>query len=912
MGMVLIGQTHAQVKIPASFSFSKLNGNHDIAELPAWGPYSKHYAGISHVPDLRTGMRFDFSVMPGYYRNKVLVPNVRFESGYYPWQAAPDLRCITYRYELEWKDRVYVDVTYTQLDSASVLVAMHSVNQTALPQNLALNLMASIEYPESWGSKKIETGSGATWVNAVDYSSLSYAVKKPTDDLVHDGWKRGEVRDTAFIDGRGIGEDFGRVQGDRIAYSIALPEGKQNGTLSLVYKLRGAAQARLRLSGLINREVVCKDSGAPSVITMPYNATESGSQNLVIESTGGGSMFLNGFVVSGDTAGQPFRIVSRQQQAVPATEEDLASKTLMLKYADVPVYYGIRWDNGPFKIREFRNDELDIFFRNEVHNHVAKVLNGNQKGDYANVFIRPIELKPFSSQTAYALLSTGTHDAVAAAIKNKQPLSERFAAQATAKPPAQPTILPGGKKYLFSRNMLQAALLSNVVYPIYTQDQFIRHFTPGKWWNSLYTWDLGFTALGLTEVNPLAAIECVNAYVTPPGSQSAFIHHGSPLPVQMYVFLELWNRTQSKELLTYFYPRLKQYYEFLAGRRGSSTTAALPSHLLKTWDYFYNSAGWDDYPPQAGVHEQHLESRVTPVATSAHVIRVAKILRMAARALDSLQDLKSYDADIDRLSKALQAHAWDSASGYFSYVVHDSSGKAAGFFKDPASGANFNMGLDGAYPLVAGICTPRQQEVLLDKIFSPKHMWSPSGITVVDQSAPYYRIDGYWNGSVWMPHQWFVWKTMIDLNRLDLAQRIAMKGLDVWQRETDASYYTFEHFLAASGRGAGWHQFSGLSTPVLSWFSAYFKPGTVTPGFETWIMQQAFNPAYSTYRATLNFDQSTAPHPRGLLVCMDPAHKYRVIYNGKAAAFTVVQKGLLQITLPAGNEEGRLEIMPVT
>ena len=80
--------------------------SHDIASLHAWGPYSKRYAGISHIPDMSKGIRFDFSVMPGYYRNRQLVPHVLFESSYYPWEINPEVNRITYRYELEWKDKV--------------------------------------------------------------------------------------------------------------------------------------------------------------------------------------------------------------------------------------------------------------------------------------------------------------------------------------------------------------------------------------------------------------------------------------------------------------------------------------------------------------------------------------------------------------------------------------------------------------------------------------------------------------------------------------------------------------------------------------------------------------------------------------------------------------------------------------
>ena len=61
--------------------------SHDLS-LPAWGPYTKRYSGISHVPAANDGVRFDLSVFPGMYRRRVYVPYVRFESGFHPWAAA--------------------------------------------------------------------------------------------------------------------------------------------------------------------------------------------------------------------------------------------------------------------------------------------------------------------------------------------------------------------------------------------------------------------------------------------------------------------------------------------------------------------------------------------------------------------------------------------------------------------------------------------------------------------------------------------------------------------------------------------------------------------------------------------------------------------------------------------------------
>jgi hypothetical protein len=147
----------------------------------------------------------------------------------------------------------------------------------------------------------------------------------------------------------------------------------------------------------------------------------------------------------------------------------------------------------------------------------------------------------------------------------------------------------------------------------------------------------------------------------------------------------------------------------------------------------------------------------------------------------------------------------------------------------------------------------------------------------------------------------------LDLDKPDLAFKIAKKGLDIYQRETDETYYTFEHFLAKSGRGAGWHQFSGLSTPILSWFSAYYKPGTVTTGFEIWIKDQEFNLDNSSYKATLVFDGSTTPHKKCILVCLNPKYTYTAKFDGKEIPFTSPFDGLLSLSLPISSE-GKLEI----
>lgn len=884
-------------------SFKQLNNSHDIA-LSSWGPYSKKYAGISHIPRLSDGFRFDVTLVPGYYRAKSLVPNVLFESGYVPWDADGRMTQFTYRYELEWKDQVVVDATYTIVDEATVLVGMRCVNNTALPQNLSLNLLANMIGPPVYPNTQIQVSEPIFWVNATAYKSLELAQKSPAYNLVYDGQLRGEVRGGDYIDGRAVGKGFGADAGDSVAYDLKIKETQRRGTVRLYYRMKQGTQVSFRVAGIANQTVQLVGTGKFETVSLPYAVGDASGGTLSLVSEGGAPVDLNGFAIVPEGAAEPQITALPAFNMQPKVTENAKAKNIQLKYDGMPASYGLAWEGKSSEVREVRNDELDVFFRRASQDHVNKVLNGNGKAVYSNVFIRPVVLEPHSEQTLYGLVATGSTAAVTRRLGELEAIKAQVQAKQTGN---SSPILPQGQKYALSQKLLRATVLSDVVYPVYTQGQYIRHFTPGKNWDSLYTWDSGFIALGLNEINPDLALQCLNAYTTPPGSQSAFIHHGSPVPTQMFAFQELWQKTQSPEMLAYFYPRLVQYYQFLSGAAGSSTTRNLNSNLIRTWDYFYNSGGWDDYPAQVAVHRQKLESSAAPVISTAQCIRVAKILRMAAQQLHLSTDVAGYDRDIALYSTALQKESWDENAGYFSYVLHDKDKNPNGHLKH-SSGQNYNMGLDGVYPLVSGVCTPHQEKILLDKIFSPKHLWTPSGIGAVDQSAAYYREDGYWNGAVWMPHQWFLWKTMLDLGRSDLAFQIAAKGLDVYSREANASYQTYEHFLAQTGRGAGWHQFSALSTPVLSWFAAYYKPGTVTTGFEIWLEKPSFAPNFSGYQATLKFDDATQPHNRDLVVCLNPSHQYEVTFNGRKVPADRLFDGLLNVHLPSTNQGGELRI----
>lgn len=897
-------------------NFDKLNGTHDLS-LPDWGPYTKRYIGISHIPRKESGIRFDLSVFPGFYRRKVAVPDVLFENDYHPWETSPNLEYFSFRHELEWKDDVYTDISYSEISENSRLIRMECVNNTDNNQNLVLHFMASVNFPPireyspytSIYPSIITLPKKSVWFDALDYEDLQFANPKAQDNLVYDGKMRAEIREDGFVNGSGIADNFGVDVGDFVKYKFTIEHSFDDAELYIRYRISGNSNNKFEAKGLLNSTITFDSTDVFSSKILNIGELNSGKHEIKLTSLGDSKIELDGFSIIEKESADEINIKRKEWNHVPKIIEGPIKNSLLIKYDDIEGYYGLLWDYDLFEIREWNTRDIGEYFKQMSNEHVQTSFKGEGDGHFTNVFMKPIELNQKSKKVIYGAVCYGEKEEVEQSLLEIESDSSNYDKIYLSAKYNVPDFsgIKEGEKYKFGVERLNATLNSNVVYPVYTQKDYIKHSAPGRWWDCLYTWDSGFIGLGLLQTDIRKAIENLNVYLLAPGSQSAFIHHGSPVPVQFYLFLELWNKTQSKELLEYFYPRLKQYHEFLAGRLGSSTTNSLNSNLLKTWDYFYNSGGWDDYPPQKYTHDQLLEESVTPVINTAHAIRTAKILKMAAQALDKEDDITAYNKDIEIFSQALQEYSWDEDAGYFSYVVHDKDENPLEHLKYE-DGTNYNMGLDGAYPLVSGICNEVQANKIISSLKSEEHIWSKVGLSAVDQSAPYFKIDGYWNGTVWMPHQWFFWKTMLDLGEADFAFKIAKTALDAWKLETEASYNSMEHFLIETGRGAGWHEFGGLSSPILIWYSAYFLPGNFNAGFDVWVDNKKWSDDLSDLSVSLkNFGNKLAAP--SLIACMNPEYDYIVKWNGKVINHKTIVEGTLSIDILFADENsGVLEI----
>lgn len=900
-----------------------LEGTHDLPSLSSWGPYSKKFHGISHIPDISAGLLFDLSLFPSVEGIPTRLPNVTDRCGVHPWQAAPDLTYYTTRTELQWKDQIYCEHAYIDTGRNQRLVRMELVNNTAAPQRIKLHALSQLCFPplheltaQPIRLRDVSLPSSAFWIHALDYEDMRFAVPRPTDNLVTEGRWRGEERMHETVGGSVLAQGFARDPSDTVLYKLTLRRSFANAAIVLRFHGEADHTVTLHCSGAVQYDVMLRCTGEFATATFPAGALPVGEHTLRFTSAGGAPIAWNGFAVVEHNDASAVQFPARPWHPQPTIETG-PNHGVLLKYADIGTWYGFTLGQPPSSPQLVPWRDLDRTFGAHSGQDTQDRIFGRGKGRPGHpdsLFVQTswpvIELPRSSRRVIYGLVATGPETQVRTALKAFDTSSslheERWKSAAT-----RAVVLhsnPEGQPYLLGQQLLAATTLLNVVYPLRTQRQTIRHYSPGKIWDCLYTWDAGFIGLGLLELDLNAAIESLNAYLTPPGAQSAFIHHGTPLPTQIYLFIEIWNRTQSRTFLRRFYPRLRQYYLFLAGRLGSSTTRRHSDSLICTWDYFYNSGGWDDYPPQVYMHKNRLEARTVPTVNTSHLIRCARLLRLCAHEIGLRQDIESYNTDIKQLSTALQHDAWDEVSGYFGYVTYNSAGQPNGILRTD-TGTNYNMGLDGVSPLIADVCSPLQQEKILKHLFSEDHLWTPSGITTVDKQAPYYNPNGYWNGSVWLVHQWFLFKTMLDLGRGELAVKIAKAGIDAWRNSTDESYDCMEHFTSKPPYGAGWCQFSSLSSPALSWFAALYTPGRVTVGFDTWIQQSSYQGRSNTLQLQLSSQPRTATSRRDALVCLRPCKSYHVYFNGRRTTPTEILPGLLCISLP--NSGVRLEIQGV-
>ncbi len=884
--------------------------------MPLWGPYSKKYMGISKIIKEKSdiGARFDFIVHPTLWNSSTPVPNVTVPSSYHLWKCKSDYTFYSYRYELMWKDKVYADISFSKINDSAYLMRTQLVNNTELMQNCVLNCFASLEFPYK-SYCFVNTPEKCVLINANDYTEFSHAKDRPWDEETPDGMFRGMFADESFYLGKGLGDrcdnrhvhyhgfkPFGCEKGDRVCFNLSC-DGIENPVVAVRYRTVTEGDA-LFLSE--QGKVVFKNSGGLTFAYFPYSDT------FTLESLGGAGIEFDFLAVIDESDKAELYTEMKQYDFIPERETSILENghRTTLKYKDIPDFY-ILTHNKNTRERELFSGSLEDALINRLSNgdHTYDDLTEtfsrsferkhSDDGYFHNSLIKSIFVAPQSSHIEYAVISDADFS----------PLTEEEYEQIYNKASAEQRtpFNESGMKYALSTEILRSTLLTNTVYPVYRHGENVVHHTPGKRWDSFYTWDSGFIGMGLLEFSKKLCRYSLDLYLCDKSNKDfAFLLHGSLVPTQFAQYIELLKRTDDKHELDFLYDKMKLYYEFLRGRTHKSTCAKFGNGLLTTYDYWYSHCGMDDLPVQVEMIRRKAEKNTCPCLSTSHIILAGKIMKMVATYLNKYDDVKVYEEDIAASTKALNTLSWDEESGYFAYTTYDENGNFTGIMRTP-DGENYNKGIEGVYPFVAGAVSGERKKRLIGHIKNPKEMWSAAGISAVDMSASYYFDDGYWNGNVWMSHQWYIWKAMLDNGDTDFAYSIAERALDMWKAETDFSYNTYECFGIKTRRGGWFHNFGGLSAPICIWANCYHLPNTVTTGFDVWTNYQKTN----DNSAEISFEYFGDSDRYSMIVTLSDKYSYKAYLDGKETEFFERNKGSLEFTFNKSVKSGILEIKTV-
>ena len=401
--------------------------------LPEWGPYSKKYMGISKIVEKAPipGARFDCVVHPMLANSNQPLPNVTVPSGYHVWEAASDLSCFAYRVELEWKDQVYADVSFSRVDDHTNLIRTEYVNNTELDQNCVLNYYLAMEYP--WKRMVTVACDGTYSIKKMtEYDAISFQTPRPYEHLMPDGLHRGEFFDSLFLDGRGFGDRvrnfspnrhvatfvFGEDAGDHV--DVTIPATEAFDQLSFRYQTTSDAKSVFHLTVLEDEKVFDGKVEFPAsrqlqMLSIPV--VISGKKNVKVQLVSEGGSGIEFDFVALTHAETPLKVELRQPDFIPECKKN--ENGYELRYAGVTDTFAFSTENKEIRVREIPSGALEDALISRLSqadpsfDHVTETFTSaftekhSDDGFYQNFIAHSIFIPAGERHIEYALVGDG-------------------------------------------------------------------------------------------------------------------------------------------------------------------------------------------------------------------------------------------------------------------------------------------------------------------------------------------------------------------------------------------------------------------------------------------------------------------------------------------------------------------------
>ncbi len=897
----------------------EFNKNYDLS-LPEWGPYSPRYAGGGLVVDKEKGYLMEFPVAVGYINYppsciKVYPPTPSINIT--AWAANEEMDYWVWRFTMDDINRKlclakYALIEFVPVDKHSMVVCASFYKEiSGGVGRFTFDLLCG-QFPLK-PKIAINKGKDDLWVKASEYCEIYSQYRnyldgrkpmvftyEPSTYLRYEGATNGEALYLNYKD-KGV------------VYYFRLPHTLGDAYLVFRYATFWADETQHFDIELDNQKITVplpvKGTFSPGssfddwlTATHYLGKLTEGRHRLKITVNTTlpkrpAHILLDGFAITRSLPPKDFFSLIKEPEGTLKVIKDVQANSMSLinKRLETDQIFTLLGKGGMISLRDIKGDDItEALTKMGPYWYVHGTYPGQGIGRWLDLNISDISVIPFEKKTVYAVVIRG-NDHAGNVRTAKKILSHAEEIVKKRRDHYQDT------KYKVTNKHYQTAMEHNVsvslmaaTFPNIRKGKYVKFYAPLSVDRNFCFWDVGALALGLTEYSPKLALEAAATYFTDENEESLAIEHGSYTPTPVYAVWEAYIKTGDIEILKFFYPRIKRLYGLLSGNHPNSFFDPHKLNLVNAYHYEYESASCDDYPVSGACtpplnHDfefhpwrRNLYLPKNPVkftrgiqwpsddvgcaGLTSHVIRLAKILRLFAFFLGYKEDQTFFDSQIKRFFITMNKYMWDDKTGYFGWT----KGKNYQMIRDK-NGFNFNMGIDGVMPLITKECTLDQVRKMLYNLKSPRHLWTRWGVTNVDKSAPYYIDDGYWNGSVWMPHQWFLWKAILDYDPA-FAKKIARTAVELWFREHERFLSPFEYFK--HGEGCIGDFSSICNAYVLKFFAAYYQHGNVVAGYDTVIHKVRYHPNKDALSITIS--APFGPERGGLVAVLSPSKEYRI------------------------------------
>lgn len=856
-----------------------------------WGPYSNNAIGICHTYD--DGNKLCVIPFCGRVSRQFVTPQMRVvRDNFLVIEALPDLSYYRFRYKLDTDNSVYIDVRYFTVRENSAVIEFCYINNGKNLEFLQSDLIFNAETvpPKVF----VANQGGNIYVHgAENYYSIDYTKSRWADS------NYGVFNDNLAIGGKVFSFDVYR--GKAVVWKFPLTNNYMK-YCRIRYSLSLNEPCLAAIAGC-DKTIVFKPTGGEYLLTDYIKLPDSKilDLNFTVCNT---FLKLDSFILSDCECPVEVRQDRIDDSISNAVCDDMHSK-VSFSLPGLKSSYSVVSDNFYPPQKEAFTDKACY---KTVHPYRIQDFDEGLPGcsylPYKEQILpckilitcsKIVKLQPGESQTHRFTVSANckSDEAISGVCKTTSLLKkyEKFSG------------IFNGKFKKFAEH-LSAQTFCNISFPHFLDGKPVKYYTPAKSYGSLYLWDMGMTGIGMSNLSMENAKALLNQYLNENRNGPPFVAWGTMLPIHIFLYWNIFNKENDKKFLVEYYDKIVRMYDFFTGHSDKSVMRDSETGLINNFRYNYNS-GWDDYPAQQLANRADRWNIFSVVSTS-QVILTAKIMLMVSKLIGKFEDVQKFQRDIASLEQALEKYHWNQKESLYSYYDKNSDRYFSPGRAEP------NKGLDGYYPLVSSSVDIDRARNFVNTLFDKQHCWTDYGLTTVDKSSIYFDHDGYWNGHVWPPHNWFYWKALLDYGMTAKAKLLADSLLSGYEKEFEKSGVVFEALDCETGRGKFVPYFSGLTAPMLDIYMAYYggNDEKVTGGFliSPQIKRDGCNYELEIFSGFIH-------RKTGLILRLKADSKYELFPisndNRSSISFTTDEYGIAELALNIEKEITVYNIAPV-